>query len=62
MYSRFEELLLENNATAYKVSKETGVLQSTLSEWKSGRYTPKVDKLQILADYFGVPITYFLEE
>ena len=25
-------------------------------EWKSGKYTPKVDKLQKIADYFKVPL------
>ncbi|MBQ9065245.1 MAG: helix-turn-helix transcriptional regulator, partial [Blautia sp.] len=30
--------------------------QATLSSWKSGKYTPKIDKLKKLADYFGVPI------
>lgn len=62
MYQKFEELLIKNNVTAYKVAQVTGVLQSTLSEWKVGKYTPKLDKLQKIADYFGVPITYFLEE
>ena len=60
MYEIFEQLLQKNNVTAYKVSKETGVTQSTLSDWKRGRSTPKSDKLKILADYFGVSIEYFL--
>ena len=62
MYEKFEALLKKNNVTAYEVSKITGVLQSTLSEWKSGKYTPKLDKLQAIAKYFGVDVTYFLEE
>ncbi len=62
MYQKFEGLMLKNNVTADKVAKATGILQSTLSDWKTGKYTPKLDKLQKIADYFGVPITYFLEE
>lgn len=62
MYKNFEKLLEINNVTAYTASKETGIATSTLSSWKNGNYTPKLDKLQKLADYFGVPITYFLEE
>lgn len=61
MYSKFERLLKERNLTPYRVSLDTGIAQSTLSDWKSGRSKPKVDKLKILADYFGVPIEYFLE-
>ncbi|MFR1453094.1 MAG: helix-turn-helix domain-containing protein [Hungatella sp.] len=54
-------MLKERNLTPYRVSLDTGIAQSTLSDWKSGRSKPKVDKLKILADYFGVPIEYFLE-
>lgn len=62
MYKKFVELLAKTNKTAYQVSKDTGISTATLSNWKTGKYVPKVDKLQILADYFGVDIKYFLEE
>ena len=62
MYKKFAVLLDTSNKTAYQVSKDTGISQSVLSEWKTGRIrTLGVDKLKILADYFGVPIEYFLE-
>lgn len=61
MYEKFAELLNKNNKTAYQVSKDTGIAQSVLSDWKTGRSKPKADKLKILADYFGVSIEYFLE-
>ena len=61
MYEKFEELLRKNDTTPYRVSKATGIATATLSDWKNGRSKPKVDKLKILADYFGVPIEYFLE-
>lgn len=60
MYEKFAELLDKTNKTAYKVSKDTGIAQSILSAWKMGISKPKADKLKILADYFGVPIEYFL--
>ena len=60
MYEIFEQLLQKYGVTAYKVSKETGVTQSTLSDWKKGRSTPKVSNLQKIADYFGVPLSYLL--
>ena len=58
MYEIFEQLLQKYGVTAYKVSKETGVTQSTLSDWKKGRSTPKVSNLQKIADYFGVSLDY----
>ena len=62
MYKKYKELLQKTGKTSYQVSKDTGIGQNTLSGWKTGRSKPKVDKLQILADYFGVPVTYFLED
>lgn len=61
MYKKFAGLLAKNNKTAYQVSKDTGIAQSVLSDWKTGRSKPKIDKLLILARYFNVPIEYFLE-
>lgn len=61
MYEKFAELLEKTNKTAYQVSKDTGIAQSVLSDWKNGRSKPKTDKLKILANYFGVSIEYFLE-
>ncbi|MCI8955594.1 MAG: helix-turn-helix transcriptional regulator [Eubacterium sp.] len=62
MYKKFQKLLDERGINAFKVSKDTGIAPSTLSDWKNGKSTPKADKLKILADYFGVDISYFLEE
>lgn len=61
VYEKFAELLEKTNKTAYQVSKDTGIGENVLSYWKNGRSQPKVDKLKILADYFGVSIEYFLE-
>ena len=60
MYKKYEDLLRKTGKTSYQVSKDTGIGENTLSNWKTGRSKPKVDKLKILADYFGVPITYFI--
>ena len=62
MYKKYEELLKQTGKTSYQVSKDTGIAQSVLSDWKSGRSKPKVDKLQKLAAYFGVTVNYFLQE
>ncbi len=61
MYEKFERLLVERGVTAYRVAKETGLSPVVFSDWKTGKSKPKVDKLKILADYFGVNIEYFLD-
>ena len=62
MYETFEKLLKEKGVRAAEVSRETGISTSTFTDWKKGRGTPKVDKLQKIADYFNVPISYFLSD
>ncbi|MDK2809200.1 MAG: hypothetical protein PWP24_1937 [Clostridiales bacterium] len=56
MYQKFRKLIDERGITAYRVSMDTGIAQSCLSDWKNGRSKPKIDKLIILADYLGVPL------
>ena len=60
MYERFLELLNKHQTTAYQVAKATGISQNTFSDWKKGRSTPKIDKMQKIADYFGVTTDYLL--
>jgi transcriptional regulator with XRE-family HTH domain len=60
MYEIFAKLLEEHNVTPYKVSKATGIAGSTFTDWKNGRSSPKQDKLQKIADFFGVPMSYLL--
>ena len=62
MYEVFERLLKERNITSYRVAKDTGLSQTMFSDWKSGKSKPKVDKLKILADYFGVNIEHFISK
>ena len=40
------------------VTRATGIASSTLTDWKKGRYTPKQDKLQKIADFLGVSLEY----
>lgn len=60
LYERYAALRDKAGVSDYKVSQDTGIATATLSQWKLGTYTPKVDKLKKLADYFGVSIEYFM--
>jgi transcriptional regulator with XRE-family HTH domain len=57
-YETFEKLCNSRGITPYSVSKATGITTATLTSWKKGRYTPKAEKLQKIADYFGVTLEY----
>lgn len=60
MYEIFLKLLDEKGVTAYKVGKATGIAGSTFTDWKTGRSVPKQEKLQKIADYFGVTVEYLM--
>lgn len=61
MYEKYSALLEKTNKTSYQVSKDTGIGQNVLSNWKNNRTKPSLETLIVLARYFGVSIEYFLE-
>lgn len=58
MWERFEELMKAKKLRIADVSRETGISYSTFTDWKAGRYTPKADKIQKIADFFDVSYEY----
>jgi transcriptional regulator with XRE-family HTH domain len=56
MYEVFAQLLQERGITPYRVHKQTGVAQSTLSDWKTKGCTPSVESLAKIADYLEVTV------
>ena len=61
MYEKYKKLRDKKGVSDYKVAQETKITKSTFSDWASGRSSPKLEKLQKIADYFGVSIEYFLK-
>ncbi len=59
-YSVFDALLKAHKISVYQISKATGISASTFSDWKSGRSTPKADKLARIADFFGISLDELL--
>ena len=59
-YEGFLQLIKSHNTTVYQVSKATGISASTFSDWKSGRSTPKADKMARIADFFSLSLDELL--
>ena len=59
-YEVFQKLVEERGIRVADVCKATGLRQSMMSDWKRGKYSPKADKMQKIADFFHVPIDTFL--
>ena len=57
-YDTFKKLCDEKGVTPSAVSKATGIATSTFTNWKKGLFTPKLDKLERVADYFNVPLSF----
>lgn len=61
-YKNFQEIIAFKGITPYKVAKKTKISTGTLSDWKTGRSTPKVDKLMKIADCLGVPLEALIKD
>lgn len=61
MYEKFAQLLAIHGITANTVAKAAHVNASTFTDWKQGKSQPKIEKLQKIADYFNVPVSYFFD-
>lgn len=59
-YEIFEKLCSSKGEKPGTVSKATGIPTATLTSWKQGKYTPKQDKLQLIADHFDVTIDFLM--
>lgn len=60
MYDVYEKLRNDKGLSNAEVSRATGVSTATLSQWKTGRYTPKMDKLEKIASFLSVPVEYLV--
>lgn len=62
MYAKYAKRRDELNLTDFKVATETGIAPSSISDWKTGRSKPKLDKLAKIAKVLDVPLEFFLED
>lgn len=58
MYEIFEKLCEEKGITTYKLCKDLGISQGTISNWKNGRNELKMPTMKLIADYFEVSVDY----
>lgn len=51
-----------NKVDRNDVSKALNVPYTTVSDWINGKTYPRIDKIEMLANYFGVPKSELVEE
>ncbi len=62
VYKTYAKLRDAKNLSDYAVAKKTGIGATTISNWKTGRSTPKIDKLIKIADVLEVDVTELIDE
>ena len=60
MYDRIEQLLQNLRITAYQLSKDTGIPQATISNWKRGKAKPGAAHLKKISDCYGVSLRWLM--
>ena len=58
IYLRVKELCAEHGISVTELEKKCGIGTKTINKW--GASSPSVDKLQRIADYFGVSVDYII--
>lgn len=59
MYRNIEKLMKQRGITAYRLAKDIGINQSTISKWKKGQKIG-FGSLYKIASYFKVPVESLL--
>lgn len=59
-YETYETIRNEKGLKDSDVCRLTGIKSPTMTDWKKGRYTPKMDKLQKIADALNVSLDRIL--
>ena len=63
VFARNLSMYMERNAKSQRELAEiVGVAPSTFSEWVNARKYPRIDKIEMLANYFGILKSDLIEE
>lgn len=57
---RLKNAMEEKSVTAYRLSKQINVHQTTISNWLNGRSEPRIDQLEAIAEALDIFPSYFI--
>lgn len=58
VFKKISELCKEKGVSIAKLEKETGISNGTIGKWSKS--SPTAEKLERVADFFGVSVDYLL--
>lgn len=59
-YERLQALMDSRNMKKAAFAQAIGISQGNLNDWRNGRSSPSLEKLERIADYFEVSTDYLL--
>ena len=62
MSNNLKRYLKINNITRSQLSESLGISYSTISDWINGKAYPRIDKIEMMANYFGINKSDLVEE
>ena len=62
MSNNLKKYLKINNVSRNQLSESLGISYSTISDWINGKAYPRIDKIEMMANYFGIEKSDLVEE
>lgn len=59
---RLKDLRMSHNLTQSQLAKRLFIGQTAVSAWEKGRSAPPTDKLQAIADLYGISMAELLDD
>lgn len=53
-YEEYAKIRDKKGLSDYKVAQAIGIGRSTFSEWKKGKYQPKIEKINAIKEFLGI--------
>ncbi|MCL2374999.1 MAG: helix-turn-helix domain-containing protein [Firmicutes bacterium] len=57
---RLVELRIEKGLTQRQLAKEISIHHAVIGNWETGKYSPSIDSLAIIANFFNVSADYLI--
>ena len=62
MGRNIKRLIKQREITAARLAEIVGVSTATISDWSNGKTYPRIDKIEAMAEYFGVSKSDLVED
>ena len=62
MARNIQYYMYQKGVSAADICKELDIKQNTFSDWVNAKTYPRIDKIQKMADYFGISKSFLVED